>query len=311
MLWTSALPGPAGRAARAVPAGTRPVRVTAAGGVCVTTVSDAGVAPGPAVAGADGTASGRASRSERFPAIPPLGAGLGARPPPPCRGSPGWREGGSPSSGHTPTTSCSAGGTIARHVRADDEVHAIVVADGAGSRYPHELIGVLEKQARLAAEVIGCSSLRFLGLPDQRLDAIPLIELTQRPGGGTRRHRSPRRLHALPGRRQHGPWPGSEGRLDRLPPVPPAAAASVRGLRDAVLHGVGLAAARRPAGAEPVRRRDRDPGYQGRRDGMLRDRAARLPASAVQPGAPGTGRVLGQPYRPARSRAVPGPRDIE
>ena len=38
---------------------------------------------------------------------------------------------------------------------------------------------MLEKQARLAAEVIGCSSLRFLGLPDQRLDAIPLIELTQ------------------------------------------------------------------------------------------------------------------------------------
>jgi LmbE family N-acetylglucosaminyl deacetylase len=72
-----------------------------------------------------------------------------------------------------------AGGTLARHVRADDEVHAIVVADGAGSRYPHELIGVLEKQARLAAEVIGCSSLRFLGLPDQRLDTIPLIELTQ------------------------------------------------------------------------------------------------------------------------------------
>ncbi len=72
-----------------------------------------------------------------------------------------------------------AGGTLARHVRAHDEVHAIVVADGAGSRYPQELVGELEKQARLAAEVIGFASLGFLGLPDQRLDAVPLIELTQ------------------------------------------------------------------------------------------------------------------------------------
>jgi LmbE family N-acetylglucosaminyl deacetylase len=72
------------------------------------------------------------------------------------------------------------GGTFARHVREQDEVHAIVVADGAGSRYPQELVGVLEKQALQAAEVIGFSSLDFLGFPDQRLDTIPLIDLTQR-----------------------------------------------------------------------------------------------------------------------------------
>ena len=41
-----------------------------------------------------------------------------------------------------------AGGTLARHVLAGDEVHAVVVADGAGSRYPAELASVLEKQAR-------------------------------------------------------------------------------------------------------------------------------------------------------------------
>ncbi len=72
-----------------------------------------------------------------------------------------------------------AGGTIARHVRAGDEVHAVVAADGAGSRYPAELVAALEKQAREAAQVIGFASLRLLALPDQRLDTVPLIELTQ------------------------------------------------------------------------------------------------------------------------------------
>lgn len=76
-----------------------------------------------------------------------------------------------------------AGGTLVRHVLAGDEVHAIVVADGAGSRYPAELALTLEKQAHRAAEVIGFTSLRFMSLPDQRLDTVPLIELTQRLEG--------------------------------------------------------------------------------------------------------------------------------
>ena len=76
-----------------------------------------------------------------------------------------------------------AGGTLARHVLSGDEVHAIVVADGARSRYPAELAATLEKQAHRAAEVIGFASLQLLSLPDQRLDTVPLIELTQRLEG--------------------------------------------------------------------------------------------------------------------------------
>lgn len=72
-----------------------------------------------------------------------------------------------------------AGGTVALHARAGDEVHAIIVADGAGSRYPAELAATLEKQARRAAQTLGFASLRTLALPDQRLDTVPLIELTQ------------------------------------------------------------------------------------------------------------------------------------
>jgi LmbE family N-acetylglucosaminyl deacetylase len=75
------------------------------------------------------------------------------------------------------------GGTLVRHVRDGDEVHAVIVADGAGSRYPAELVATLEKQARRAAEVIGFTSIQLLSLPDQRLDTVPLIELTQRLEG--------------------------------------------------------------------------------------------------------------------------------
>jgi LmbE family N-acetylglucosaminyl deacetylase len=72
-----------------------------------------------------------------------------------------------------------AGATLARHVRAGDEVHAIVVADGAGSRYPDQMMARLEKDALRAAETIGFASLRLQALPDQRLDTVPFIELTQ------------------------------------------------------------------------------------------------------------------------------------
>ena len=44
-----------------------------------------------------------------------------------------------------------AGGTLARHVKAGDEVHAIVVADGASSRAPDDMMATLETDATRAA----------------------------------------------------------------------------------------------------------------------------------------------------------------
>jgi LmbE family N-acetylglucosaminyl deacetylase len=72
-----------------------------------------------------------------------------------------------------------AGATLARHVRAGDEVHAVVVAEGATSRYDAEMVTVLSDASKRAADLLGLTSLRSLGLPDQRLDAVPLVELTQ------------------------------------------------------------------------------------------------------------------------------------
>lgn len=71
------------------------------------------------------------------------------------------------------------GGTLAQHVRDGDEVHAVVVADGATSRYRGDMVSVLADSAARAAKVLGLASLRMEGLPDQRLDALPLVEVTQ------------------------------------------------------------------------------------------------------------------------------------
>lgn len=71
------------------------------------------------------------------------------------------------------------GGTLAQHVRDGDEVHAVVVADGATSRYRGDMVSVLADSAARAAKVLGLASLRMEGLPDQRLDALPLVDVTQ------------------------------------------------------------------------------------------------------------------------------------
>jgi LmbE family N-acetylglucosaminyl deacetylase len=72
-----------------------------------------------------------------------------------------------------------AGGTLVHHVRDGDEVHALVVADGATSRYSDEMVTVLAESAGRAAKTVGFASLRLLGLPDQRLDTLPAVEVNQ------------------------------------------------------------------------------------------------------------------------------------
>jgi LmbE family N-acetylglucosaminyl deacetylase len=72
------------------------------------------------------------------------------------------------------------GGTLAHHVNRGDAVHAVVLAEGASSRYGAGMEDELRKAGQRAAQEIGYESIRFEALPDQRLDALPLIEITQR-----------------------------------------------------------------------------------------------------------------------------------
>lgn len=71
------------------------------------------------------------------------------------------------------------GGTFAKHVASGDSVHALVLSEGASSRYEEGMTSTLQRAAKRSAEIIGFASLSFLGLADQRLDTVPLIEVTQ------------------------------------------------------------------------------------------------------------------------------------
>lgn len=72
-----------------------------------------------------------------------------------------------------------AGGTLARHVHCGDQVHALLVADGATSRYETGMAEVLAKCTRRSAQVLGFASVDQLSLPDQRLDTVPLLDVTR------------------------------------------------------------------------------------------------------------------------------------
>lgn len=76
------------------------------------------------------------------------------------------------------------GGTIARHAAAGDRVHIVIVAEGATARHAtrdadarEKEIAALREAARAAARVLGAVDVRFLRLPDNRLDAVPLLDV--------------------------------------------------------------------------------------------------------------------------------------
>jgi LmbE family N-acetylglucosaminyl deacetylase len=74
------------------------------------------------------------------------------------------------------------GGTMARHVEAGDVVHVIFVADGISSRQglsaEHALVE-RRQAAENAARILGSEKPHYLDYPDQRLDTIPLLDITQ------------------------------------------------------------------------------------------------------------------------------------
>lgn len=71
------------------------------------------------------------------------------------------------------------GATLARHAEAGDEVHAVVLSEGATARYDDGAKSLLQEAGRRAAVVLGLRSIQFLGMPDQKLDTLPLLEIIQ------------------------------------------------------------------------------------------------------------------------------------
>jgi N-acetylglucosamine malate deacetylase 1 len=83
------------------------------------------------------------------------------------------------------------GGAMARLAAEGAEVHVAFLADGVGSRGSAgagEMLAPDEQRARdqrraaarRAGEILGVSSVSFDDLPDNRLDSVPLLDITQR-----------------------------------------------------------------------------------------------------------------------------------
>ena len=200
-----------------------------------------------------------------------------------------------------------AGGTLARHVLAGDEVHAIVVADGARSRYPAELAAALEKQARRAAEVIGFASLQLLSLLTSGSIRLPLIELTQRLEGvldeiepGIVYTHFPEDVNADHGLVARCAWTACR-------PYARPQVRKVRSLGNAVVYRVGVADAGDGVPAQPVRRRDGHARRPRSRPWNATRRSSGLPASALAAGrsgsVPPTGEAIAAELPLNRSRS--------
>lgn len=77
------------------------------------------------------------------------------------------------------------GATAARHAAAGDAVHVAILAEGIASRGAPGLkeagaIEALQTDARAVAGMLGAKSISFAGLPDNRMDTEPLLDVVKR-----------------------------------------------------------------------------------------------------------------------------------
>jgi LmbE family N-acetylglucosaminyl deacetylase len=78
-------------------------------------------------------------------------------------------------SAHPDDETLGAGGTIARYAAEGSEVWVCIVCDGVTAR--HSEAGLQRQCAEDACAVLGASKVVFCDLPDQRLDALPLVDV--------------------------------------------------------------------------------------------------------------------------------------
>ena len=72
------------------------------------------------------------------------------------------------------------GATMARHAAAGDEVHVLIVGEGETSRGAGgDAVADRGAAAKAAAKAVGAHAPRMLGLPDNRLDSLALLDIVQ------------------------------------------------------------------------------------------------------------------------------------
>lgn len=82
---------------------------------------------------------------------------------------------------HTDDEALGCGGTIAKHVKNGDTVFAVFIADGVSSRPDAEEDEPARRNlaATNAQRILGIAESFMLGLPDNRLDSLPLLDIVQ------------------------------------------------------------------------------------------------------------------------------------
>jgi LmbE family N-acetylglucosaminyl deacetylase len=82
---------------------------------------------------------------------------------------------------HADDEALGCGGTLARHVAEGDVVHAVFMSDGISSR-ADLAEGDLELRMSAAADahkILGLKKVTYLGLPDNRMDSVPFLDVVQ------------------------------------------------------------------------------------------------------------------------------------
>jgi LmbE family N-acetylglucosaminyl deacetylase len=86
---------------------------------------------------------------------------------------------------HPDDEALGCGGTIAQHAAAGHVVHIAILGEGISSRHDRRAdaaSGAIEKlqdDARAAAAALGARSVVFGGLPDNRFDEVPLLDVVK------------------------------------------------------------------------------------------------------------------------------------
>ena len=73
-------------------------------------------------------------------------------------------------------------GTMAKHVAMGDDVHVLFMTDGVGARgQTGDSAEAVERKssAQRASDILNLSSVLSLGFPDNKMDSVPLLDVTQ------------------------------------------------------------------------------------------------------------------------------------
>lgn len=69
------------------------------------------------------------------------------------------------------------GGTIAKYANGKADICICILTEGATARYGENMVSELKESALKAFKILGVKEMQFFGLPDERLDQIPFIDV--------------------------------------------------------------------------------------------------------------------------------------